>query len=143
MTIDKEKLKALAQAAATHVSNDDEYRSPGYDKDCWHDDVCDFANAMSPGAVLALLAEIERGNRLFAATCLALGSVGEALGIPGEEQEGGACELIEAIDRLKAENEALRIALGDLLSLYEDDEGCRWLPEYIAGRAAMTEEKDQ
>lgn len=49
------------------------------------------------------------------------------------EQEG-------EIERLKAENEALRNALGDLLALYEDDEGCRSLPEYIAGRAAMAKE---
>lgn len=39
---------------------------------------------------------------------------------------------------LKAENEALRKALGNLLLLYVDDEGCQLLPEYIAGRAAMS-----
>lgn len=43
-------------------------------------------------------------------------------------------------DQLKAENEALRNALGDLLALYEDDEGCRNLPEYIAGRAVTAKE---
>lgn len=41
------------------------------------------------------------------------------------------------IDQFKAENEALRKALGDLLDLYDTDEGCRSLPQYIAGRAAM------
>lgn len=40
-------------------------------------------------------------------------------------------------DQLKAENEALRKALTDLLDLYDTDEGCRGLPQYIAGRAAM------
>lgn len=39
--------------------------------------------------------------------------------------------------QLKAEIEALRTALGNLLLLYIDDEGCQLLPEYIAGRAAM------
>lgn len=43
-------------------------------------------------------------------------------------------------DRLRAETEALRSALGNLLALYEDDEGCRELPQYIAGRAAMAKE---
>ena len=31
----------------------------------------------------------------------------------------------------------LRKALSDLLALYDEDEGCRNLPQYIAGRAAM------
>ncbi|WP_313629869.1 hypothetical protein [Pseudomonas sp.] len=38
---------------------------------------------------------------------------------------------------LKADVEALRNALSDLLDLYDDDEGCRNLPQYIACRAAM------
>lgn len=49
-------------------------------------------------------------------------------------------DLMVERDQLKADNEALRNALGDLLALYEDDEGCRNLPEYIAGRAAMAKE---
>ncbi len=96
MIVDKENLKALAEAAATHVSKDDEYRSPGYDKDCWHDDVCDFANAMSPGVVLALLAEIERlesqaasRRSLHAKECVAM-----------TEVQG---DLINERDQLKAE----------------------------------------
>ena len=38
---------------------------------------------------------------------------------------------------LKAEIEALRSSLEGLLALYDADEGCQNLPEYIAGRAAM------
>lgn len=41
-----------------------------------------------------------------------------------------------ALDLL-AENEALRKSLGELLDLYDTDEGCRCLPQYIAGRTAM------
>ncbi|MDP9528519.1 hypothetical protein [Pseudomonas protegens] len=41
-------------------------------------------------------------------------------------------------DQLKAENEALRKALSELLALYDTDEGCRSLPQYIAGRVALS-----
>lgn len=68
MTIDTQKIRTLATAAAKHVQNDDEYRSPGYDKDCWHDDVCDFANAMSPGTIAGLLDEITRLEKRLAFT---------------------------------------------------------------------------
>lgn len=81
-------------------------------------------------------------------------AVGELLGISKEEQdeeEATQEELVEAINELwgqvhgmqedldtyKSEHEALRNALGDLLSLYDTDEGCRSLPQYIAGRAAL------
>lgn len=40
-------------------------------------------------------------------------------------------------DALKAENESLRKSLSDILELYEADEGCRNLPQYVAGRAAI------
>lgn len=43
----------------------------------------------------------------------------------------------EASERFQAENEALCKALSELLDLYETDEGCRSLPQYIAGRAAL------
>lgn len=56
------------------------------------------------------------------------------------DPHGPEVVMAEAYDQLKAENEALRNALGDLLALYEDDEGCRSLPEYIAGRGAMAKE---
>ena len=45
---------------------------------------------------------------------------------------------IETIAGLVADNESLRGSLEGLLALYEADEGCRNLPEYIAGRAAMS-----
>lgn len=47
------------------------------------------------------------------------------------------------ISGLKEDREELIKALGDILALYEDDEGCRSLPEYIAGRAAMAKEASQ
>ena len=49
-------------------------------------------------------------------------------------------------DRIKvlmAEVDALRSALSNLLSLYQEDEGCRSLPQYIAGVAAMSRDASQ
>ncbi|KAA5840207.1 hypothetical protein F2A38_19445 [Pseudomonas chlororaphis] len=52
------------------------------------------------------------------------------------------CDVHERrLGEAKAESEALRTALGNLLLLYIDDEGCQLLPEYIAGRAAMGKEE--
>jgi len=115
MTIDKERLKALALVATKSkwttddlnevMSAESDQLNNGYiiadcqGPDRWRN--AQFIAAAGPETVLTLLAEI---------------------------------------GQLKAENEALRNALGDLLALYEDDEGCRKLPEYIAGRAAMAKE---
>lgn len=45
--------------------------------------------------------------------------------------------LKDVISILKSENEALRKALVGILDLYDTDEGCRSLPQYINGRAAL------
>lgn len=47
-------------------------------------------------------AERDRDVRIMQAMALDLGRVGEALGIPGMEQEGGADELIYIIEEMKA-----------------------------------------
>lgn len=44
------------------------------------------------------------------------------------------------IDAQEAEIERLRKALSDIADLYDTDEGCRSLPEYIAARAALSGE---
>ncbi|HBO2969451.1 TPA: hypothetical protein NH770_005109 [Pseudomonas aeruginosa] len=51
----------------------------------------------------ALREEVTRGNRIICAMALDLAAVGEALGIPAEQQEGGAGEIIEAIQALQEE----------------------------------------
>ncbi|MFG8317758.1 hypothetical protein ACEOPL_26550 [Pseudomonas aeruginosa] len=56
----------------------------------------------------ALREEVERGNRITVAMALDISAVGEALGIPGEEQEGGTGEFIDLIHELQKEVEALR-----------------------------------
>lgn len=58
--------------------------------------------------VEALRKDKERNERMLLAACLDLGAIGEALGIPGEDQEGGACELIGAIQELIAERDQLK-----------------------------------
>ncbi|HCL4309888.1 TPA: hypothetical protein N2D23_000921 [Pseudomonas aeruginosa] len=56
----------------------------------------------------SLREEVERGNRITVAMALDISAVGEALGIPGEEQEGGTGEFIDLIRELQKEVEALR-----------------------------------
>ncbi len=55
----------------------------------------------------ALRVENERNERIQVAMALDIAAVGEALGIPGEEQEGGTGEFIDAIQALLAERDAL------------------------------------
>lgn len=56
----------------------------------------------------ALREEVERSNRITIAMALDISAVGEALGIPGEQQEGGTGEFIELIRELQDEVSALR-----------------------------------
>lgn len=139
MTIDKQKLKALAEAATqgNWVAEGDDlfFNEDGYTKhlmetsegtdichDAEHPANLSFIAAASPATILALLAEIESTETRLHDVAVLCATV---------EQER---------DQLRVENEALRPALENLLSLYEDDEGCRNLPEYIAGVAAMAKE---
>lgn len=170
MTIDKQKLKALAEAATPGRHYDRlESAGGGIKYECAGDDgslvlkvdhknnefgfVGDrgeadeaFFLACSPAAVLALLAEIER---LESAKGDPVGSFDKhmeymqeniRLKAENEDYRSGQDRYEQIIDDLKAESEALRKALGNLLSLYEEDEGCRSLPQYTAGVAAMTKE---
>lgn len=154
MTIDKQEIKALALACEPARCADEADESRRLDE---------FYSELTPETVLALLAEIERVTKRLC-VCRDCGGQGEVYsgrdsyqgwhqppepemdvcGTCGGDGVLGPLEDFEALagerDQLKAENEDLRKALGDLLSLYEDDEGCRSLPEYIAGRAAMAKE---
>lgn len=98
-----------------------------------------FLCAMTPAAVLALLAE----NKQFRE-----GPAMRAI----RSLRSDCADLMAERDQLKAENarstereilqlaeiEALRKALNELLDLYDTDDGCRSLPQYIAARAALS-----
>ncbi|EPC4903886.1 hypothetical protein ACRZYO_005435, partial [Pseudomonas aeruginosa] len=69
---------------------------------------CDTAVELAAQTTQALREEVERGNRITVAMALDISAVGEALGIPGEEQEGGTGEFIDLIRELQKEAAALR-----------------------------------
>ncbi|HDS0929606.1 TPA: hypothetical protein QDZ23_004306 [Pseudomonas putida] len=63
----------------------------------------------------ALREDVERGNRIQLAMALDLSAIAQALGIPPEEQEGGAAESIEIIRELQDRLWSRDALLGDLL----------------------------
>lgn len=77
-----------AGAAASHSLNKAEGCKP------------DHINPPHQGAA-ALRADIERGNRIQLAMALDLSAIAQALGIPPEEQEGGAEESIAIIEEMR------------------------------------------
>ncbi|MGA3827279.1 hypothetical protein [Pseudomonas chlororaphis] len=115
MIIDKEKLKSLLWSVVASWKADD-------------GDLLRHADAL----------EELLGDKTVEEVALLLIKENERLEV---ERDGSKVLLKDVISResqLTAENEALRKALGNLLLLYVDDEGCQLLPEYIAGRAAMS-----
>lgn len=69
-----------------------------------------FIAAANPAAVIELIAEVERGERMLVAACVSLGGINEAL---GADMDSDADELIGMIGELKAENEDLRKIISD------------------------------
>lgn len=108
-----------------------EYQSIDSEKDA----CLRYVAAANPAMVLALIAENERlqsAARTLDRLCYT-DNGGELWKPPlGQKPD------FSLMDQLKAENEALRKSLVDLLDLYDTDEGCRSLPQYIAGRAALS-----
>jgi hypothetical protein len=99
-----------------------------------------FIAAANPAAILALLDECER-----------LHTENDEIKYLSLDDQRRRMEAEKECDQLRADlerqtelrrqewnrAEGLKRALGDLLALYDTDEGCRRLPEYIAGRSAM------
>ncbi|WP_281690777.1 ead/Ea22-like family protein [Pseudomonas sp. PARCl1] len=128
MTIDKEKLKALAEA-----SGSDEWYAAGDLRYCddktgethgLHHDDGRFIAAASPAAILALLAEIERLTK-FEDWFVRLDQVEQSLAASfkaerdqlkaeNEDYKSGQERYEQIIEDLKAEIEALRKALGEI-----------------------------
>lgn len=65
-------------------------------------------NARLEAEAQALREEVARGNRITISMALDIAAVGEVLGIPGEQQEGGTGEFIDLIRELQEEVAALR-----------------------------------
>ena len=106
MTIDKQKLKALAEALIKATDDWQEREQDNELGDLW--DVADdnFTEACTPSIVLTLLAEIEQLRDAHEQVCTNYNRVSFVAEERGEDR-----------DRLKAENEALR----------KDAERYRWL----------------
>lgn len=94
-----------------------EYQSIDSEKD----DCLRYVAAANPAAVLALIAENKRNQRIVLSACMSMGAIGESLGLDmdsdGDEMLGMVAELKAERDQLKAENEALR----------KDADRYRWL----------------
>ncbi|WHL28112.1 hypothetical protein QJS63_28540 [Pseudomonas juntendi] len=114
-------LKALAEAAGS-----DEWYAAGDLRYCddktgethgLHHDDGRFIAAASPAAILALLAEIERlemDNRSLKGSCSKLGAEHAGMSRLYKKANRMQFEARQERDQLKAENEALRKALGEI-----------------------------
>lgn len=102
MTIDKQKLKALAEAANAVTSDVNITMAVGADP-AEVKAVQDYLQVAMPKTILALLAEIERLAK-FEDWFLRLDQAEQSLSASFKAER----------DRLKAENEALRKALGEI-----------------------------
>lgn len=104
MSIDKQKLKAAALAI------DEGNALEGPDAE---DAMIAFEDVATPSVILALLAEIEQLQRIHMRYSDSACRIGEALGIPEDDQscfsvEESVAGMINERDQLKSENEALR-----------------------------------
>jgi hypothetical protein len=111
-----EELKALAEKA----SPIDEWYKPGdlrYADDksgeihgIHHDDDS-FIAAANPAAVLGLIKDAERNQRMLLAACMGMGAIGEAL---GADMNSDGDELLGMVNDLKAQNGRMREFLKDI-----------------------------
>ena len=111
---DYTELKRLAEAANAvtgDVSVDIAITSERGPNQSEIDAVTAFVGAATPTAVLALIAENERNQRMVLSACMSMGAIGESLGLDmdsdGDEMLGMVAELKTERDQLKAENELL------------------------------------
>ncbi|EKT4454416.1 hypothetical protein QEM35_000270 [Pseudomonas putida] len=100
MTIDKEKLKSLAEAA---IKQHQEWVAAGEPWPVWNRYLMELYGTANPAVILALLAEIERLTK-FEDWFVRLDQVEQSLAASFKAER----------DQLKAENEALRKALGEI-----------------------------
>lgn len=119
MTIDREKLKALAQAANAVTTDVNITMAVGSAPEEVKA-VQDFLQQAMPKTILALLAEIESTEtRLHdvAVLCATVEQERDQLKAENEDYKSGQERYEQIIDDLKAENEALRKQIADLWPL--------------------------
>ena len=116
MTIDKQKLKEVAEALLR-----DEQGAVFTEEEAaaFPQSVHDFDSMTSPSAVLALLAEIEQLQRIHMRYSDSACRLGELLNVPEDDQcmpevEAAVSCVVAERDQLKAENEQLRKVLGEI-----------------------------
>lgn len=130
MNIDKDTLRALAEACKDHqplrfmrshgalyIRNDngivfDVHQNRSFPEFVSQNkDYADLVLACTPGTILALLAEnevlhkdAERSKRMLLDACVSIGSIGEALGLDMDADAdmmiGTACDLIDGLNRI-------------------------------------------
>lgn len=116
MTIDKEKLKALAKAANAVTTDVNITMAVGSAPEEVKA-VQDYLQHAMPKTILALLAEIERlemDNRSLKGSCSKLGAKHAGMSRLYKKANRMQFEARQERDQLKAENEALRKALGEI-----------------------------
>ncbi|WP_397448155.1 hypothetical protein [Pseudomonas sp. NA-150] len=71
----------------------------------------DFIAAANPAAVLGMIADLERNQRMLLAACLDMGAIGSAL---GADMNSDGEELLSLVVDVKAENKRMRSFLSDI-----------------------------
>ncbi|RVD76818.1 hypothetical protein [Pseudomonas koreensis] len=102
---DHSKLKQLAEAVEKAFTQLCE--SGGDDlAEAWHRAEEEYSVASEPSAILTLIADLERHERMLLAACVGMGAIGEALGADmdsdGEELLSMVVDMKEALEKEKA-----------------------------------------
>lgn len=102
---DHSKLKKLAEAVEKAFA---ELCESGGDDlaEAWHKAEEEYAVASEPAAILTLIADLDRHQRMLTAACVGMGAIGEALGADmdsdGEELLSMVVDLQAALEKEKA-----------------------------------------
>ncbi|WP_426160193.1 hypothetical protein [Pseudomonas sp. TSRC2-2] len=95
---DHSKLKQLAEAVEKAFAQLCE--SGGDDlAEAWHKAEEEYSAATEPAAILTLIADLERNQRMLLAACIGMGAIGEAL---GADMDSDGDELLSMVVDMKA-----------------------------------------
>ena len=96
-----------------------------------------YIAAANPAAVLALIAENERNQRMVLSACMSMGAIGESLGL---DMDSDGDEMLGMVAELKAERDQLRAEVAGLRTGYEAYEQVN--AELKAENEALRKERD-